>query len=438
MALRRVGSSGLLFAVVLLVTFSTVVMVAPNNVATQTWSSTPVPSYSASRLTESGPTSTPAASPSATTWEWVNPATAIAPSPRAGAAMVYDAADGYTLLFGGCPSWGGDYWVHNCTAIGDTWKLAGGVWTNITSSLTGPSPPARADAGIAYDSLDRVVVMFGGFDRFTVYGDTWTYAAGRWTPMHPESSPAARIAPGMAEDAAGGVVLFGGANSTLNTVTYDDTWSYVGGDWTQLSTATPPAARFSMAMAYDANGGFDLMYGGFNASAGSFGDTWSFANGVWTELYASSLPPPENYPTMVFDPNSSAMIMTGGHVGYDVFNATWAYDSAGWRIIPTLRSPTPSWGLSMSYDPSTGVVWLFGGYYATIAPHGVYLGATWELATVSTSVSTNSTSSAASFSWLTFFIGALVGGVVALGAAAVFFVIRPKHPPITPPLAPLK
>jgi hypothetical protein len=112
--------------------------------------------------------------------DWIQLSTPSAPSARAGAAMVYDEADGSTLLFGGCPSWGGVYWSHDCTALGDTWILSNGSWTNVTSSLS-VAPPARADAGIAYDSVDRAVVLFGGFDGTTVYNDTWTYAGGTWT-----------------------------------------------------------------------------------------------------------------------------------------------------------------------------------------------------------------------------------------------------------------
>ena len=293
--------------------------------------------------------------------------------------MVYDPADGYTLLFGGCPSWGGDYWGHNCTALGDTWKLADGVWTNITSTLSGPSPGPRFDAGIAYDSVDRVVVLFGGLDRLTVYSDTWTYAAGQWTHVHPTSSPSARFAPGMASDGVQGVLLFGGANSTQNTITYNDTWSYAGGRWTQLSTPVAPAARFSMGMTYNSEQGFILLYGGFNFTALSFGDTWRFTGGAWTEVSASSAPPAENYPSMAFDPEAGAVIMTGGHNGWDLWAVTWAYNSStGWASVATPTYPIACWGISLSYDPSTGGVWWFGGYYPTVAPYGVYLNSTWE------------------------------------------------------------
>jgi hypothetical protein len=338
--------------------------------------------------------------------------------------MVYDVADGYTILFGGCPSWGGDYWTHNCTAVGDTWKLADGVWTNITSSLSGPSPPARFDAGIAYDALDQVVVMFGGKDGATVYGDTWTYAAEHWTQVHPASSPAARFAPGMAEDAAMGVVLFGGANSTLISYAYNDTWSYAGGVWTQLSTPVAPDPRFSMAMAYDPAEGFVLLYGGWNRVVGSFDDTWAFSGAAWSELSTVSFPPAENYPTMAYDAQAGAMILTGGHAGYVVYGGTWAFNSSNeWQLVSTQAYPTPSWGLSLSYDPSTGDVWLFGGYYATIAPYGVYLGATWEFVPVPPT-----STSSSSFSWVTFWEGALVGVAVGAGVVAGVVLLRPKRP----------
>jgi len=422
--------------VVLVVALSLSALLAPNGFGANPRSSPSFRSASESRPLESRLASTMAALPSGTNWNWVVTTPPKAPSPRAGAAMVYDGADGYTLLFGGCPSWGGDYWTHQCTAVGDTWELTNGLWTNLTLSLSGPSPPARFDAGIAYDSVDHVVVLFGGIDGATVYHDTWTYAGGRWTQVHPSSSPSARFAPGMAAAEAGGVLLFGGANSTLNSIVYNDTWSYVGGAWSQLSTRSAPAQRFSMALDYDPAGAFDLMYGGWNATTpGSFSDTWIFADGAWTELFPRSSPPAENYPTMAFDPRADAMIMTGGHTGYNVYAATWAYNvSTGWAFVSTPTTPIPSWGLSLSYDPSTGGVWLFGGYYATVAPYGVYLNFTWEFVSVSSPPSSSSTS----FSWLTFGEGALAGAAVAGAVAAGVFLTRPKRPPSTVPPGPWK
>ena len=44
---------------------------------------------------------------------------------------------------------------------------------------TAPSP--RYDAGMAYDAARGQVVLFGGQDAFSFFGDTWTWDGAAWT-----------------------------------------------------------------------------------------------------------------------------------------------------------------------------------------------------------------------------------------------------------------
>ncbi len=315
-------------------------------------------------------------------WTWTELTTVTSPSPRAGAAMVYDAAAGYTVLFGGCPSWGGLYWSHDCIALGDTWILNNGTWTNLTSYLT-VSPPARADAGIAYDAADQCVVLFGGFDGSTLYNDTWTFSAGAWTQMHPTTSPSARFSPGMVGDAADHeVVLFGGAYNTGGS-TLNDTWTYQGDDWSQVPTAVAPAPRFSMTMSYDPIDQYVLLFSGWSPSQPlSFGDSWTFANGTWTNITTAYGPIPRNYAAMVFDPALDASIMTGGHVEANAYSDTWAQNtSSGWQHIATGAAPPARWGLELAYDGASGTLYLFGGVYGTDG-NAIFFNDTWELVPV--------------------------------------------------------
>jgi hypothetical protein len=309
-------------------------------------------------------------------WGWTQLTEAQAPSARAGAAMVYDPADGYTLLFGGCPSSGEAYWSHTCTAVGDTWILSNGSWTNITASLS-VSPPARADAGIGYDAADQCVVLFGGFNGTTVYNDTWTFHAGQWTRVTPTQSPSPRFEPGMVGDtAAGDVVLFGGSNSSVPTAaSLNDTWTYQGGTWSPVTTSSAPAARFSMSMSYDPTRAAVLMFGGWSASQpNSFGDTWTFANGTWTNITGALGPSPRNYAAMAYDPTLNASILTGGHVGQYADNDTWAENASdGWSYLNTTAAPPPRWGLDLSFDATSHELYLFGGVNA----YSVFYNDTW-------------------------------------------------------------
>ena len=65
----------------------------------------------------------------------------------------------------------------------------------------------------------------------------------------------------MAYDAAiGQLVLFGGTSS--NGTVLNDTWTYNGTTWTQLSPLTSPSARSDFSMAYDPAMGQLVLFGG--------------------------------------------------------------------------------------------------------------------------------------------------------------------------------
>src|SRR5256885_2383232 len=75
-------------------------------------------------------------------------------------------------------------------------------------------------------------------------------------------SPPVRVAPGMAYDPAGGVVvLFGGYQGCYHCNLHD-TWTWDGVNWKKQRPATSPPKRDSMGMAYDALRGQVVMFGG--------------------------------------------------------------------------------------------------------------------------------------------------------------------------------
>jgi len=301
--------------------------------------------------------------------------------------MAWDPAENFSLLFGGCTS--GEYtlvyWNHTCPAVGDTWEFQGGIWTNLTASLTGPSPPPRVDAAMAYDAADGYLLLFGGYDGTTVYNDTWEFHDGGWTKISTPSAPAPRFAPGLAYDAAAGyVVLFGGLGSWTGAPTFNDTWTYRAGTWTNVTEPGGPAPRFSFGMDYDPASASVVLFGGWStAEPSSFNDTWTFSAGTWTERHPSATPTERNYQSMAFDPALNASVMALGHHGAVAFNDTWTYTvSAGWTELVTLGAPAARWGASMTYDPVEGVLWLFGGYNA----NEQYFGDTWALIANATAV----------------------------------------------------
>jgi PKD repeat protein len=127
-------------------------------------------------------------------------------------SLVYDAADGYVLAFGGAaasPSLPGN--------LGDnlTWEWNDNGWVNLSANVTN-APPARITTALAYDATDGYVLLYGGStgvcdynesltdcDADAVqqgYSDTWAYVHGNWTELNASSAPGYVTTPLLAYD----------------------------------------------------------------------------------------------------------------------------------------------------------------------------------------------------------------------------------------------
>lgn len=258
------------------------------------------------------------------TWTQLHPA--VSPSPRDFAAMAYDAADGYVVLFGGC----GVVYASNAScppALNDTWTYRGGVWTNITPAA---SPSARYLAGMTYDAADGYVLLFGGLTSSGhALGDTWEFRGGIWSRLSPSASPSARDGFAMSFDGADGyVLLFGGS-------AFPDTWVFKAGDWFNISTTVSPSPQFLDFADYDAAAGFVLLYAGLTMSGNLANDTWAFRGGTWTNITPDISPPWRLSEGLTFDPATGAVVLFGGESPTGPpLNDTWEYISSASPAIP--------------------------------------------------------------------------------------------------------
>ncbi|MDE1821407.1 MAG: hypothetical protein KGI98_11265 [Euryarchaeota archaeon] len=210
------------------------------------------------------------------------------------------------------------------------------AWQDVSSSV-GTGPSARTGAGMTYDAHDGYVVLFGGENGggTSSHDDTWTFAGGTWSNITSTagSPPPARASPLMTYDARDGVVLlFGGLAVTgggywLND--YADTWEFSGGHWTNItsSAGTPPSGRFSMSSTFDPTDHVVLAFGGENVavinligSVTMYSDTWTFSGGLWNDITSSVGAP------------------------------------------PSARA-----GSNIAYDPAAGYVLLYGGLWETLS-----------------------------------------------------------------------
>ncbi len=273
--------------------------------------------------------------PNANTWTDLQPSGTLPPG-RFASSIVYDPASRGLIMFGG----------NDGTArLNDTWAydLAANTWTKLSPS--GSPPPGRGGQVMAYDPSGERILMFGGrASEMDFLNDIWAFdgAANTWTKLSPSGNlPPARGQSAMAYDpAARRMILFGGWN--LETE-FGDTWAYdpVARRWTELyPSGTPPTPRSGHDLVCDSSRAVLIMFGGAHdpgtgISFNDFNETWAYDAGAntWTKFAVAygAAPPLRAGQSTVYDPSGNRLIMFGGSAagpsaaGYPRdYNDAWA------------------------------------------------------------------------------------------------------------------
>ncbi|MGY5854812.1 MAG: kelch repeat-containing protein [Candidatus Thorarchaeota archaeon] len=225
------------------------------------------------------------------------------------------------------------------------------------------SPQARSLCGMAFDSTNGRVIMFGGGQEGVLYDDTriYDYSTNCWTELQPLSHPSARNSVSMVYDSANQVmVLFGGhdGNSWL-----DETWIFdcVTDEWTQLSLDTSPPPRGSAGMVFDSSNNRTILFSGYQKP----GDTWVFdyETGNWIEFTPVVSPSGRYGPCITYDKLNERTILFGGNSPEGMKDDLWTYDytSNTWNELSQTTHPLGrKWG-SMVYDSNVSKAILFSG-----------------------------------------------------------------------------
>lgn len=114
-----------------------------------------------------------------------------------------------------------------------TWIFDGSDWTQLP--LSGGTPKARTNPGVAFDSHAGRWVLFGGAFFSPMYqdlGDTWTGDGTSWTQLAPALSPSPRETRMVFDPDRQRIVLFAGRQGLEEPA---DTWAWDGGNWRQLA-----------------------------------------------------------------------------------------------------------------------------------------------------------------------------------------------------------
>ena len=349
-------------------------------------------------------------------------ATGTPPSPRAGAAVVYDPVGQRMVLFSGYDG--------NLVTDAFTLSLGGSpAWADL--GATGGPPPARAIAGVVYEAPQNRMVIYGGLGGGVgPLGDVWALdlATTAWTELTPTGGPPSpRQFPSVVYDAPRDrMVVVGGSTDTAGALS-DPFWSLSLGPapaWTDLGGHRPPS-RWSAATVVDPTRQVMWVHGGdaYDNSTRSprtdlwalsmtspagwsqptttgtplgrrightavydalrdrlvfFGgsDTLSFFNDVWvltlsgtpawSQLSPSGTPPDARmYHSAVYDSLHDRMVVFGGFTGSGPTNDVWALSFAGgpaWSTLTPTGTPPPAlWGQSAELDRDANRLIVFGG-----------------------------------------------------------------------------
>jgi subtilisin family serine protease len=245
----------------------------------------------------------------------------------------------------------------------------GGEWQKVART----SPKRRAYPQWVYDSTNARSVLFGGYicpdNSCYSTNETWVFEGTAWTRLHPDTSPPALLRSAIAYDAERGeVVLFGGASCDVTCVATDETWTFDGNTWKKETPAESPPPRYAHSMAYDSEAKRVVMYGGCIVSCpANANDTWTWNGTNWTQLdiLPTDAPSPRDSAAMVYDSTHKEIVLFGGEVasttaGTQSLGDTWTLSGNTWTE-ETATGPSARFSTAASDAPMSGGVFVGGG-----------------------------------------------------------------------------
>lgn len=282
--------------------------------------------------------------------------------------LVYDAHDGYVLLYGGSYTYTGSFGITYDRPLSNTWAFERGRWTNLTSTVRG-APPPRILGLMAYDSEDQAVVLFGGsrINASSLTGaasinETWTYAGGVWTNATvsgpPPLSGSFGAIPffGFVDDPADGYLLYYNALAHPRAIPGSATWTYRGGVWTNRTETFGPAPDLFAygGFAYDSTSQTVIVVGTCVSTAGFTcehhdGGTFQFSGGTWKDVTPGTSPPARETDGFLDDPPDGGIVMAGGCCWVDPsglfvgWQDVWVYSHGEWTESDPWGGAAPSW-----------------------------------------------------------------------------------------------
>ena len=255
--------------------------------------------------------------------------------------------------------YGGDVGVNKQDTRVLEWD--GRSWHAITPSV----PPGRVSAAIAFDPGQSSVVVHGGFSIGGVCGDTWLLRGQSWERVESTSAPSPRFQAAAATDCMTGVLLFGGRVSTGlpypgELRSSDETWRFQARQWVLTTPAHHPSGRYGHAMALGGHPRKLLLTGGRDG-ARFHDETWEWNGSDWALLGPG--PGPRAYHGMAWCPEAGRFLVFGGFSSDkgEPLADTWVLENGAWRKLEPRHSPPARGQPSLVHDPALRGLLLCGG-----------------------------------------------------------------------------
>jgi hypothetical protein len=241
------------------------------------------------------------------TWEWDGRAWTLrstsGPIGCVHAAMAYDAPRGVCRLVGGHTT----IFYNGSLPVNHHWTWDGVAWT-----FVGTGPTARFRHAMAYDRRRQVIVMHGGTNQTSVFGDTWEWNGNYWGLRTISNIRCQGHSLAFDEDHSTIIMAMGGQAGPL----YGDLWQWDARNdqWLACEAAPPaPGTRQGQVMAYDPIARESLLFGGHNST--EYNDTW--------RLNLSAPPAIATHPTNTLAAVNTSASLTVAPAGTGPFLYHW-------------------------------------------------------------------------------------------------------------------
>ncbi|MBI2374107.1 MAG: hypothetical protein HYV07_08915 [Deltaproteobacteria bacterium] len=264
-------------------------------------------------------------------------------------ALAYDFVRQRSVLFGG---------TVGVSTFDDTRELTmGGTWLWL-QDVALHAPPRRSGHTLAFDGHRGRTVLFGGGDHAgALWQDTWTWDGARWANVSTTDSPPARLGHTMAWMRTRGRIVIHGGSGRQDP--YSDTWEWDGSRWNESANAGGPR-RQEHVMVHDLNSDRLVFFGGDDGTLRD--DFWTYDGESWREvLEEGPRPPARARYAAAYDAGRRRVVVFGGTGTHGPLGDTWEWDGAHWRVATATGPPARS-GAAMVFDAADERVLLLGGW----------------------------------------------------------------------------